>query len=149
MFFLLDSSSLSLCNGLLIVLTLFFGTTLVDSIIVIGVITTNIGQRIKELRETRGLSQNKLAKLADIARSSLSYIESGEKAPNIETIKSIAFALDVSQSYLLGENLPKSKQQALSPKLEALLEVADTFPSEKLNILIENAKAMRSYSDNR
>lgn len=56
-----------------------------------------LGRNIKSLREKRGLSQDRLAKLADVANNTIIKIEQGENPnPTLETLKKIAKALDVS-----------------------------------------------------
>lgn len=56
-----------------------------------------LGQNIKSLREKHGLSQDRLAKLADVANNTIIKIEQGENQnPTLETLKKIAKALDVS-----------------------------------------------------
>lgn len=56
-----------------------------------------LGQNIKSLREKHGLSQDRLAKLADVANNTIIKIEQGENPnPTLETLKKIAKALDVS-----------------------------------------------------
>lgn len=62
-----------------------------------------VGERIKALRKERGLSQNKLAKLAGIAQPTLSAIENTTKSPNIVTVGLIAAALGVTPNALLGD----------------------------------------------
>ncbi len=54
-----------------------------------------IGATIKELRTQQGLSQEVLSGLAGIARTHLTMIENGKKAPHIDTILKISSALDV------------------------------------------------------
>jgi len=57
----------------------------------------NLSNNIKRLREGKGLSQEKLARLADVANNTLIKMESGEnKNPTLETLKKVAKALDVS-----------------------------------------------------
>ena len=57
----------------------------------------NLSNNIKRLREAEGLSQEKLARLADVANNTLIKMESGEnKNPTLETLKKVAKALDVS-----------------------------------------------------
>ncbi|MDO8569775.1 MAG: helix-turn-helix transcriptional regulator [bacterium] len=57
----------------------------------------NLANNIKKLRETKGLSQEKLARLADVANNTLIKMESGEnKNPTLDTLKKVAKALDVS-----------------------------------------------------
>jgi len=60
-----------------------------------------IGDRIKVLREEKNLTQGELAKRANIAQSTLSYIESGQKSPTIYTVAALAFGLDISVSEIL------------------------------------------------
>lgn len=61
-----------------------------------------IGENIKRLRLQKDLSQDKLARLADIAFATLTKIESGETPnPTIDTVKKIATALGVSIDELM------------------------------------------------
>ena len=60
-----------------------------------------LGSVIRKLRIKRGLSQEVLSGLAGIARTHLTMIENGTKAPNLETLYRIAQALDMSASQLL------------------------------------------------
>lgn len=59
--------------------------------------------KIKKLRERKGLSQEKLARLADVSNNTIVNIESGKQTnPTIETVSKIAKALDVSIEELLA-----------------------------------------------
>ena len=63
----------------------------------------NLANNIKKLREAKGLSQEKLARLADVANNTLIKMESGEnKNPTLDTLKKIAKALEVSVDELIG-----------------------------------------------
>ena len=63
----------------------------------------NLANNIKKLRETKGLSQEKLARLADVANNTLIKMESGENQnPTLDTLKKVAKALDVSVDNLIG-----------------------------------------------
>ncbi|MBI5893996.1 MAG: helix-turn-helix transcriptional regulator [Deltaproteobacteria bacterium] len=56
----------------------------------------NIAKTVKRLREKAGLSQEKLARLADVSNNTLINIEAGKQGnPTIETLKKIARALNV------------------------------------------------------
>lgn len=56
-----------------------------------------IRKNIKKIRQQKGLSQEKLARRADISLNTLTKIESGfTKYPSIQTIHKIAEALEVS-----------------------------------------------------
>ncbi|MFC1658891.1 helix-turn-helix domain-containing protein [Candidatus Omnitrophota bacterium] len=62
-----------------------------------------LSANIKKLRKKHGLSQEELAKKADITYSTLIKIESGANGnPTIKTLKKIADALDVSLDELVG-----------------------------------------------
>ncbi len=63
----------------------------------------NLSKNIKRLRETKGLSQEKLARLADVANNTLIKMETGKnKNPTLETLKKVAKALDVTVDSLLN-----------------------------------------------
>ena len=59
-----------------------------------------LGRRLAAIREDRGLSQTQLADLAQIGRAHLSQVENGAVAARIDTLSSIADALDVTLSDL-------------------------------------------------
>ena len=54
-----------------------------------------LGKRIKEIRISKKMTQEKLSELTDIGTSSLSKIESGYFHPSDENLEKIANALDV------------------------------------------------------
>jgi len=58
---------------------------------------SNITKTLRKLRVARGLSQEKLARLADVANNTIIKIEAGKNQnPTLDTLKKIAKALDVS-----------------------------------------------------
>ena len=58
--------------------------------------TTTIAKNIKKYRKEKGLSQDKLARLADISHATIIKIESGGiQSPTIDTVQKIAKALGV------------------------------------------------------
>lgn len=59
-------------------------------------ITEKIGLRIKELRKSLGLSQEKLALKADIDRTYLAGVEQGKRNPSIKSLEKIIEALGVT-----------------------------------------------------
>ena len=63
---------------------------------------STIGKNIKRYRQDKGLSQDKLSKLADLSLNTVVKIELDESPnPTIETIQKIAKALAVSVDDLL------------------------------------------------
>jgi len=62
-----------------------------------------LAENIKKARKKKGLTQEKLARLADISNNTLVKIEMGmAKEPTITTIAKIADALNVSIDELVG-----------------------------------------------
>ena len=59
------------------------------------------GNKIRELREERGLTLNELSKKAGLSISYLSEIERGSKKPSLKTIDKIAKALNVNKAQIL------------------------------------------------
>lgn len=59
-------------------------------------ITEDVGNRIRYLRNQMGLSQEKLALKAGIDRTYLAGIESGKRNATITSIEKIAVSLEVS-----------------------------------------------------
>ncbi len=58
---------------------------------------STISKNLRKLRDAKGLSQEKLARLADVANNTIVKIEAGKnKNPTLDTLKKIAKALDVS-----------------------------------------------------
>lgn len=61
-----------------------------------------LAKNLKKLREKNGLSQDRLAKLADVANNTIIKIEQGENInPTLDTLKKVAKALEVSVDNLI------------------------------------------------
>ena len=61
-------------------------------------IHTKIGRKIKEIRNNKNLSQEKLANIADIDRTYLPDIEKGNRKISIQILNKITTALEISLS---------------------------------------------------
>ena len=60
-----------------------------------------IGQRIRELRESKGIPQQNLAADCDFEKANLSRIEAGRTNPTISTLYKISQALGITISELV------------------------------------------------
>lgn len=63
---------------------------------------STIGKNLKKLREQKGISQDRLSKLADISSNTVAKLELDENPnPTIETLQKIAKALNVKVDDLI------------------------------------------------
>ena len=76
-----------------------------------------LGQRIRNYRTVKGLSQEKLAELAGCHHTYIGQIERGEKNATVESVEKIAAALNVSLSKLF-EKIDSSDDGARNIPLE-------------------------------
>lgn len=64
-------------------------------------ILVDFGNKVRELRQERKLSQEKLAELADLHRTYIGMIERGEKNITLVNIDKIAKALNINKKELI------------------------------------------------
>ena len=67
-----------------------------------------IGDRIRALREQKGLSQGQIEKRTGLLRCYISRVENGHTVPSIDTVEKLARALEVPlyQIFWDGEEMP-------------------------------------------
>src|SRR6266849_4946317 len=68
-----------------------------------------IGDRLRALREQKGLSQGDIEKQSGLKRAYISRVEHGHTVPSVETLEKLARALEVPlyQLFYEGEKPPK------------------------------------------
>lgn len=59
------------------------------------------GQRLREVRHEKGISQEKLAELAGLHRTYVSSVERGERNISLQNIEKLATALGVTMARLM------------------------------------------------
>ena len=105
-----------------------------------------LGQRIRNYRTAKGLSQEKLAELSGCHPTYIGQIERGEKNATIESIEKIASALGVSLSRLF-ENLGSSDNEGernIPGECYELISAKSKAEQEQLyRILVETDKYKR------
>lgn len=85
-----------------------------------------IGKRIKIARIRIGISQEKLAELANFSPSHMSNIETGTTKVSLTGIVKIANALSVTVDDLLCDNLIRAKPQ-FENDIKLLLDTCDDY----------------------
>ena len=103
-----------------------------------------IGQRIRNYRTQKGLSQEKLAELAGCHPTYIGQLERGDKNATLESVEKIASAMDISLSELFnklgksgGDNiaakcydLVASKNEAEQKQLYKMLQEMDKYKNQ-------------------
>ena len=103
-----------------------------------------IGQRIRNYRTQKGLSQEKLAELAGCHPTYIGQLERGEKNATLESVEKLASAMDISLSELFdklgksGSNniaakcydLVASKNEAEQKQLYKMLQEMDKYKNQ-------------------
>ena len=82
-----------------------------------------LGENIKEIRKSKGLSQEELAVKVNVVRQTVSKWEQGLSVPDAELLLALSQALDTPTAVLLGESVkPETPEnlKAISEKLEVL-----------------------------
>lgn len=69
-------------------------------------LNTEFGQRLQQLRKTKGLSQEELADRVGVSRQAVSKWESGQTAPDLERLVALSEQLDTTTDYLLKGTNP-------------------------------------------
>jgi transcriptional regulator with XRE-family HTH domain len=64
--------------------------------------TIFIGDRLKALREIKGLTQRQIVTLTGIHQSTLSQFEGNTREPALDNLIKLALALDTTTDYLCG-----------------------------------------------
>lgn len=91
-----------------------------------------MGQRIKQARKEKHLTQEQLAEACSISTSFLGHIERGTRIASLETLYSLCNALNVSADYLIGlqtetaikaitSDLTQEEIKAAAPLLQKIL----------------------------
>ena len=60
-------------------------------------------ERLKALREEKGVSQAQLSKATGLSQSAIAFWETGKRIPNAQAIIILARYFGVTTDYLLGE----------------------------------------------
>ena len=100
----------------------------------------NVGQRIREARKNKRLSQNELAEMAQISPSHMSDIENGKTSLSLDIFMRLTEALQVSADWLLQTNVP-SVAHIQGGEISAILSDCS---ATKTQALIKMLKTMKT-----
>jgi len=110
-----------------------------------------IGDRLRELREQKGLSQNDIEEKTGIMRCYISRVENGHTIPSLETLIRLAAALDVPLYRLFYFGDEPSPTPYLTPRvnLEELAQDGSAGGSEARFLLKLRGVASQIAEPNR
>jgi len=104
----------------------------------------NIGQRIRQLRESRGMTQSQLQTRSRVSRSYLSRIESGQMTPSLGTLEKISEALGVGLNRFF---IPESNGELLmeDPFIQGLRPFLRQLDSEQWTWILRRLQAITDH----
>jgi transcriptional regulator with XRE-family HTH domain len=104
----------------------------------------NIGQRIRQLRESRGMTQSQLQARSRVSRSYLSRIESGQMTPSLGTLEKISEALGVGLNRFF---IPESNGEALleDPFIQGLRPFLRQLDWEQWQSILKRLQAIGDH----
>lgn len=97
---------------------------------------TAFAERLKTLRESRKLTQARLAELIGVNSRAYNRWERGNFIPQLDTLVKIADVLNVTLDELVGRTTTVREPAVHNPKLYALLQEVDGLPDSDQQALI-------------
>ena len=106
----------------------------------------DIGKRLRELREAKGLTQRDIEELSGLLRDYVSKIENGHSTPTLQVLERWAKALDVElyQLFVVGDGQPEAAESPeripIGAQERTLLGLFGQMPAEDRALLISLAR---------
>jgi len=100
-----------------------------------------IGERIRELRKARNMTQKELAEILNSAKSTISQYENNINEPDLETVIKIADCFNVTVDSLLGRET-STKPERASDERTLVMEVRD---EEEAGYVRESLELYRKF----
>lgn len=103
-----------------------------------------IGERIKAIRESKGITQNALADIIHVSPSYISRIENNSSNLSVAYVCTIAKALGVTPQDILCDIFVPSDSVTTSEKIKIIIE---KLPARKQELLLETLEFFSSRLD--
>ena len=95
-----------------------------------------LGEKLKLLRASRGLSQEQLAAELNVSRQAVSKWECGDAAPNLDKLRAICAYFGVTTDHLIWENEEDAPKAAVPEKERAARGRNEVFSNALLLVLL-------------
>lgn len=109
------------------------------------------GERLKQFREARGLTQEQLAIAIGVAKTTVTGYERGNREPDVAKIKKLAAALGVSGDELLGTGQEKKptpvSESGLSEKDIRIAKWFQSLPPETRKAILTLGDAPKDLDE--
>lgn len=101
-------------------------------------VVARFGQRLKEIRTGRGMTQVQLAERAEVTLSYVTRLESGASAPGIDLVARLATALGTTVADLLPTDPPPDDLEVLRQQTKRMFDaVHQTEDRQTLSLLAQ------------
>lgn len=104
-----------------------------------------ITERLLALRKSKGLTQNDVSRRIDVSRPAYSRYESGEREPDLNTVKKLAGLFGTSSDYLIGLSDSSEPLENAEPAIRLLQRNAKVMSSAQRGKMLNILKA--SFED--
>jgi len=112
------------------------------------------GEKLKLLRNKRGLSQKELTDRLNLNRSTYERYETSTTQPDYDTLKKLADFFNVSTDYLLGHDKPvdEMSEDEIDEEIKEIMKEVDVWykdePEDKREKLEMLRKIIKTFTDN-
>lgn len=94
----------------------------------------SMGQKIKELRNKKDLTQQELADKMNVSISTISLYEGDKRKPGISALARLGEALGVDPSYFVSE-IKVGSESDLSPRVAKIARDMESLTDEDINFV--------------
>ena len=101
-----------------------------------------IGDKIKELRNRKGLYQQELADIMNVSKSTIAMWETNKREPSSEMLVALANFFECSTDYLMGRDVKLNLEETTTDELVILNRNAIKLSPEKQKQLLDMARLM-------
>lgn len=100
----------------------------------------DIGERLRDIRQSKGITIYKLSKETGISQNHISGIELGKRQPTIDTLKRLTLPLGITLAELFNED---GKVSILTENERKLLENYRGLSADKASVLLSLSNMLK------
>jgi len=108
---------------------------------IMKILYARFGKRIRDKRNSIGMSQETLAEKCEVSSSYMGLVERGERKPSLEIVVRIANTLDVTPGYLLFDSI----EQRRSDDKDMIVGMLNDFDNEQIKMAYQIVNQIHSY----